>query len=78
MAMHHVFRSAWLSFAICGGSLLAGPAAAIDVCGNGICATHAIPPENANNCPDDCGAGPVDCSDDCENGSCSRPACGYR
>lgn len=38
--------------------LAAGDAAAIDVCGNGICATNAFPPENATNCPEDCGGGP--------------------
>lgn len=61
----------------CALLLAAVPAAAIDVCGNGICATNAIPPENATNCPADCGGGPNDCPVDyCENGSCSRPAAG--
>lgn len=66
--------------ALCLLALLApGAAQAIDVCGNGICATQAIPPENATNCPEDCAAGPFpepnECSPDfCED--CHPPAIG--
>jgi hypothetical protein len=42
------------------------PAQAIDVCGNGICAIHAIPPESCSTCPQDCGP----C---CGNGICAAP-----
>src|ERR1044071_2741654 len=35
-----------------------GAARAIDVCGNGICATGAIPPESCSTCPADCGTCP--------------------
>ena len=31
---------------------------AIDVCGNGICATTAVPPESCSVCPEDCGQCP--------------------
>jgi hypothetical protein len=31
---------------------------AIDICGNGICATTAVPPESCSTCPADCGACP--------------------
>jgi hypothetical protein len=34
-------------------------ARAIDVCGNGICASGAIPPETCSTCPADCGPCPV-------------------
>jgi len=34
-------------------------ARAIDVCGNGICATTAVPPETCSTCPADCGTCPV-------------------
>jgi len=33
----------------------AGAARAIDICGNGICATGAVPPESCSSCPADCG-----------------------
>ncbi|HXU31307.1 MAG TPA: hypothetical protein VN851_12075 [Thermoanaerobaculia bacterium] len=44
----------------------ARPARAIDVCGNGICAIHAVPPESCSTCPQDCGS----C---CGNGICAAP-----
>ena len=34
-------------------------ARAIDVCGNGICATTAVPPESCSSCPEDCGVCPI-------------------
>jgi hypothetical protein len=39
------------------GFLIAGlePAHAFDVCGNGICAGNARPPETCSTCPEDCG-----------------------
>jgi len=42
------------------GCLLLGAreARAIDVCGNGICATTAVPPESCSTCPADCGPCP--------------------
>lgn len=43
----------------------AGQAEAIDICGNGICASTAIPPETCANCPADCGP----CGY-CGNGTC--------
>ena len=75
-----MFRSSrftLLALLACCASLLgAAPAAAIDVCGNGICATNAVPPENATNCPVDCGSG-TDCLiDTCDNGACSEPTTG--
>lgn len=33
-------------------------ARAIDICGNGICATTATPPETCSSCPEDCGVCP--------------------
>lgn len=36
----------------------AGPASAIDICGNGICASTATPPETCSSCPQDCGPCP--------------------
>jgi hypothetical protein len=63
--------------ACCVCLLPAAPAAAIDVCGNGICNTTTIPAENATNCPADCGGGPTDClQDPCEKGDCSEPTTG--
>ena len=35
-----------------------GPAHAIDICGNGICATNGIPKETCSTCPQDCGPCP--------------------
>jgi hypothetical protein len=61
----------------CGALLSAGPAAAIDVCGDGICNGNAVPPETLQTCPADCGGPPGGClRDTCDNGSCSRPAAG--
>lgn len=75
--MPPVFRFALPTFVICCAFLLpAGPAAAIDVCGNGVCHTTTIPPETPENCPDDCGGGPSCQTDYCENGSCSQPPAG--
>jgi len=34
------------------------PARGIDICGNGICATSAVPPESCSTCPQDCGVCP--------------------
>ncbi len=67
---------ALLASASCLALLLPAPAAAIDVCGNGICHTTTIPRETPQNCPEDCGGGaPPSCvTDTCLNGSCSRPA----
>lgn len=39
--------------------LSAGAAQAFDVCGNGICATTATPPESCSTCPEDCGPCPI-------------------
>lgn len=36
----------------------AGDAHAIDVCGNGFCASGAVPPETCSSCPADCGPCP--------------------
>jgi len=46
------------------GLLILGAQAAraIDVCGNGICATTAVPPESCSTCPADCGPCPPDFS----------------
>jgi len=77
--MNRIFRFFLITSVIGSTSLLStGPAAAIDVCGNGICATNAIPPETPANCPADCGPGPgPTCVDDiCGNGSCSQPSAG--
>ncbi|HXU31306.1 MAG TPA: hypothetical protein VN851_12070 [Thermoanaerobaculia bacterium] len=51
-----ILPMALLAFAF----LAAAPRAAlaIDVCGNGICATGAIPPESCSTCPADCGICP--------------------
>jgi hypothetical protein len=45
---------------VAAGFLILGTqeARAIDVCGNGICATTAVPPETCSSCPQDCGACP--------------------
>lgn len=42
----------------CGALLSAGPAAAIEVCGDGICNGNALPPETLQTCPADCGGAP--------------------
>jgi hypothetical protein len=56
--------------------LTAGPAAAIDYCGDGICNPNSIPPEPGY-CWADCGTGTNPCpGDTCEPGSCSRPDAG--
>lgn len=34
-------------------------ARAIDICGNGFCASGAVPPETCSTCPQDCGACPI-------------------
>jgi hypothetical protein len=47
-----------LSASLVAGAFLilgAHEARAIDVCGNGICATSAFPPESCSSCPSDCG-----------------------
>lgn len=72
--MSRLSRFTAFTFLTCCSFLLpAGPAAAIEVCGDGICNAKAVPPENAANCPVDC-AGGTDCEfDTCTNGSCSEP-----
>jgi hypothetical protein len=47
-------------FLLAAGWLVLGAekASAIDVCGNGICATTAFPPESCSTCPEDCGQCP--------------------
>lgn len=76
--MSRLSRFTLLALMACCACLLpAAPAAAIDVCGNGICNTTTTPAENATNCPADCGSGPNDCPIDlCEKGSCSEPTTG--
>jgi hypothetical protein len=64
----------------CAFLLPAGPAAAIDVCGDGICNANAVPPETLY-CEADCGPipdpEPPPCViDTCDNGSCSEPPAG--
>lgn len=56
--------------------LAASPAAAIPVCGNGVCESTAFPPEDYLSCPADCGGNPSPCTpESCT--SCSRPSSGF-
>lgn len=73
MTRADLYRAAATAAFLTAGLLAAGDAQAIDICGNGICATNAIPPENATNCPDDCGGGPPPTctADTCSD--CQRP-----
>ena len=44
-----------VTFAAAGFLVFGVEARAIDVCGNGFCATTAVPPETCSSCPADCG-----------------------